>query len=247
MLHIADGQVRTHHLRHLASEATRRIHHDLAGHFTLLGVDLPFTRWQAIDIDHAVVTNNSDSHICRTPRHGVGQARRVRVAIIERPGAGNHPINVIKRIDLLDLGGINNLHAETDVIGNTLHVVEPIQVSLLARNTDTPRGVPADVLPGLFLKFGVEPVTVVMDFGKVVITHQTGTLSSGMPGRTRGQLAFLDQHDVGLAFLGEVVSQRHTHDAAAHDHDPSLRIHRHTAPPFIVPSRLPWVFQSRQC
>ena len=85
-----------------------------------------------------------------------------------------------------------------------------------------------------------------MDFGEVVIANQTGALTRRVPTGPRGQFTLLDQHDVGLAFLGEMVCERHPHDAAAHNDDPSLRIRRHSLPPLIMPVRLPWDFESRQ-
>ena len=232
VLHVADRQIRPDHLRHLPRKAPRSVHHDFTGDLALLGIDLPLPRGQAVDIHHPVVSHNLDAHVGRTPGHRIGQAGRVSVAVVHRPGASNHALNIVKRIELFNLSGVDDLHAEADVIRDAFHRVEPIEISLLARNADTARGVPTHILTGLFLERGIQPITVVMDLGEVVVADEAGALPGRVPGRARGQLALLNQHDVGLAFLSEVIRERHAHDAAPDNHDTGLRIDRHTTPPF---------------
>ncbi len=152
------------------------------------------------------------------------------MAVIQRPSARNNAVDVIKRINFLDLGGVNDFHAEANVVGNPLHVVKPVEIRLLSRNANTARGVPAHVLTGLFFKRGIKSIAVVMNFGEVVVAYKARALPRRVPGRPRRQLALFDEHDVGLTLLGKMVSECHTHNAAAHDDDPSLRLHDHAAP-----------------
>ncbi len=58
VLHVADRQIRTHHLRHLPSETAGCIDNNLARHFALLGVNLPLPRRETIDIHHAIVSHD---------------------------------------------------------------------------------------------------------------------------------------------------------------------------------------------
>ena len=233
VLHVADRQIRADHLRHLPRKAPRSVHHDFTGDLALLGIDLPLPRGQAVDIHHTVVAHNLDAHVGRAPGHRIGQAGRVGMAVVHRPGAGNHAVDVIKRIELFNFGWVDDLHAEANVIRDALHGVEPIKISLLARDANTARGVPAHILTGLFFERGIQPITVIMNLGEVVVTDEAGALPGCVPGRARGQLALLNQHDVGFAFLSEVIRERHPHDAAPDNHNPGLRIDRHTAPPFL--------------
>ena len=193
MLHVADRQIRPDHLRHLPRKAPRGVHHDFTGDLALLGIDLPLPRGQAVDIHHPVVAHNFDAHVGRAPGHRIGQAGRVGMAVVHRPGTGNHAVDVIKRIELFNFGGVDDLHAEANVIRDALHGVKPIEISLLARNANTARGVPAHILTGLFFERGVQPITVIMNLSEVVVTDEAGTLSRRVPGRARGQLALFNQ------------------------------------------------------
>ena len=233
VLHVADRQIRADHLRHLACKAARGVHHDFTGDLALLGIDLPLPRGQAVNIHHSVVAHNLDAHVGRAPGHRIGQAGWVGMAVVHRPGAGNHALNIVKRIELFNFGWVDDLHAEADVICDALHGVEPIEISLLARDANTARGVPTHILAGLFLEGGIQPITVVVNLGEVVITDQAGALPSRVPGRARGQFALLDQHHIAFAFLGKVIRECHPHDAAPDNHDTGLRIDRHTTPPFL--------------
>ena len=156
------------------------------------------------------------------------------MTIVHCPGARYHTVDVIKRVELFDFGGVDDLHAEADVIGNALHGVKPVEIRLLTRDANTARGMPAHVLAGLLFERRIETIPVVMDFGKVVVTNEARALPGCVPGRARGQLALLDQHDIGFAFLGKMIGKCHTHDAAPDNHNLGLRIDRHTTPLFLM-------------
>ena len=63
-----------------------------------------------------------------------------------------------------------------------------------------------------------------MNLGQVVIADQARTLAGGVPGGTRGQLAFLDEQAIGAACFSEVVKQPDAHDSATNDDDSSMRL-----------------------
>ena len=160
------------------------------------------------------------------------------MAVIQGPGAGDDAVDIIEGVDLLDLRRVDDFHPETDVVGYTFHVMEPVQIDLLASDTNATRRVPAHVLTGFFFQGGVQAVAVVVDFRQVVVAHQAGALSRGVPGRAGCQLAFFNEHNVGFAFLGQVVGQRHTHDAAPDNDDFGLGIHSRRSPLFFAETTL---------
>ena len=111
---------------------------------------------------------------------------------------------------------------ETDVVSDTLHIMKPVKIGLLTCNTNASRRMPTHILASLLFEGGIQPITVVVDLGEIVVAHQTWALAGSMPSRSRGQFPFLDQHDIGFTFLGEMVSQRHPHNAATNNHNSGL-------------------------
>ncbi len=95
----------------------------------------------------------------------------------------------------------------------------------VVRQPQTAARVPADVLTGQRLETGVQLIAVGMDFGEVVAAGDAWALAGGMPGRARGELAFLDQHRIGPALEGQVIEQACAHHAAADDDDSCVCFH----------------------
>ena len=106
------------------------------------------------------------------------------MTIVECPRTGEHAIGVYERINLSDFFGIDNFHAETDVVGDTLQETKPIKVVFGKGETNAACSMPAYILSGKFLQFWVQPVAVVVNFGQVVVAYQAWTLSGCMPGGT---------------------------------------------------------------
>ena len=50
-----------------------------------------------------------------------------------------------------------------------------------------------------------------------------GDLPRGVPGGARGQLGFLQKHNIGPALVGEVVGDTAAHDAASDNDNPRGR------------------------
>ena len=65
-----------------------------------------------------------------------------------------------------------------------------------------------------------------MDLGQIERAVEMRALPRGVPGRSRGQLPFLEERDLGPALEREMIGEADTHDAAADDHHARLRIHR---------------------
>ncbi len=141
------------------------------------------------------------------------------MAVVKRPGAGNDAGRIEKRVELFYLVRPDDLHAEADVVGDALQVMEPVDVLFLERDADTAGGMPADVLAGQRLELRVEPVAVGVDLRKVVVTDEARALAGRVPRRTRRELALLDEQRIFTALFGQVVEQADAHDAAADDDD----------------------------
>ena len=60
------------------------------------------------------------------------------MTIVERPRTRKHAVRVHERINLLDFFGVDNFHAETDVIRDALHEMKPVNIILRQGETNTP-------------------------------------------------------------------------------------------------------------
>ena len=225
VLDIADRQVRAHHLRHLSGIAAGRVHHAFRNDDAVFGYHFPFAGGQGVDVDDTVVPDNPGAHVARAARHGVGQPRRVRVAVVPGPRPGQDAVGGDERVQLPDLVDADDLHVEADVVRNPLHVFEPIEVVLRQGKPDAARGMPAYRLPGEILQLFIQGNAVLVDFGEVVIADKVRALAGRMPGRTGSEFAFLNQDRVGATLLGQVIEQPDPHDAAADDDDTRMTVH----------------------
>ena len=61
-----------------------------------------------------------------------------------------------------------------------------------------------------------------MDFGEIVIADKIWALAGCMPGRTRGEFAFLDQNNVSTTLFSQVVEQSDSHDSTPNDDDAGM-------------------------
>ena len=156
MLDVADRRIGTDHLRHLPGIATRGIDHLFGNHPPLLRDHFPLPGWAGVDGRNPVVANDSRTHLPGAPGHGVAEPRRVGMAVVRRPGAGQHAVQAHERMQFANLAGINDLHGEAHAFRNAAHGFEPIEVALRQREANAPRRVPTHELAGDFLKALVE-------------------------------------------------------------------------------------------
>ena len=80
-------------------------------------------------------------------------------------------------------------------------------------------------LAGDRLDLLVQPDGVVLQLGDVGVAVEGVHAAGGVPGRPRGQLVALQQHDVAPAGLGQVVEHAAADDAAADDDDLGMGFH----------------------
>ena len=63
-----------------------------------------------------------------------------------------------------------------------------------------------------------------MDLGEIVIADEVRALAGRMPGRTRGEFAFLDQNNVSATLLSQVVEQSDSHNSAPNYDDAGMTV-----------------------
>ena len=225
VLDIADGKVGAHHLRYLPGEAAGGVDHGFGDDRALFRDHFPFAARPALDAGHPVAPHSPCALGARSPGHGLAQSERVGVTVVAGPGSGQHAFGGNERIELANLVNVDDFHVVTDVGGDAAQEAEPVQILLGQGETDAAAAMPTDVLTRQSFQIPVQGVAVFVNLGEIVVADQVGTLAGRVPGRTRSQLALLDQQDIAAALRRQVVEQADTHDAAADDDDLSLLIH----------------------
>ena len=211
--------------RDLVAEGAGRVDHVLAGDRALLGNHLPFAARALLGVEHPVAQHDLGAAHARTLGHGVGRAGRVGVAVVGRVGARQDALDVQQRMQVLDLVGADDVHLDAEVGELALDVAEPVDLVGLGRQADRAAAVPAGRLPGLRLEGLVELHPVGVDRGHGEPANEVGNQAGRVPGRARSELTLVDQHDVGPAFLGQMVEQAGTHGAAADHHHAGMALH----------------------
>src|SRR6202030_2678770 len=92
-------------------------------------------------------------------------------------------------------------------------------------------------LAGDLLDLLVEIDGVLLQLRDVGVAVDRVHAAGGMPGRARGQLVALDEHDVAPAGFRQVVEDAGADDAAADDGDLNMRFHPISFPSAIDVSR----------
>jgi hypothetical protein len=88
-----------------------------------------------------------------------------------------------------------------------------------------PQGLAGDRLDLLVQVDGVG-----LELGDVRVAVDGMHAAGRVPGRARGQLRALDQHDVAPAGLRQVIEHARADDAPSDDHDAGMGIHRQALP-----------------
>src|SRR5690606_37821937 len=128
VLHVGDGYVRADHAAHLAGVPAGGVAHHLAHHGALLGVHLPLSGRAAVDGGHAVAGDDGRAHVARAARQRVAAVRRVDVSVAGGPGPGQHAVGGDERVDLADLGRVDDLAVETDEPAERGDALEPLDL-----------------------------------------------------------------------------------------------------------------------
>ena len=225
MLHVDDRQIQPDPFTDLPGKAAGGIDDVLAGDRALVGHDLPLATLFKARIQHLSVAVDLGTSHAGTGSHRIGRTGRIGVTVIRRVEAQLDVIDHQQRMDRLDLDGVDQVTLNIEIIENALDVTEPVDFIIGQSQSDRPATVPAGGLTGFGFQSLVELGSFVVELGHAQPTDEMGNQARRMPGRTRSQFAFLDQHDIVPAFLGQVVQQPGTQDTATDHDDPCVFFH----------------------
>ena len=125
--------------------------------------------------------------------------------------------DVEMRIHRLDFVGRNFAHVDIEGAGERGLPVDLVLALFGQRHGDRADLAHAGGDAGLGLELDVEVGRIFREPRHVLRAAQLADQAGGMPGRARGQLLALEQHDVGPAELGQMIGDRAAGDAAADD------------------------------
>ena len=225
VFHIGDRGIDTQPLADLSGITARRIDEMLAGDIALFSLDPELARRQTGDARHAVAPHNSGAQCPRARRHGIARTRRVHMTVHRGVGACQNAIGLEPGVQLTDALGADDFHLEPNIGGKTLDIAEPVHLLCRGRDADAAAAVPACRMARQLLKLGVKRIPIMVDLGHVVIANEGRALPGGVPSRTAGQLALLDQQDIRPPGFSEVVGQTYPHHATADDHHLRMGLH----------------------
>jgi hypothetical protein len=198
----------------------------LAGDLAPVGPDPPFAAGAARDAGDLGVAVDLRAAVARALGHGVGRLAGIDEAVVGLVNRADQAVELDQGVDLLELGGAEDIEAEAGVFAEAAHVAELVHPVLAACDAQGTAAMEADRAAGLLLeraRIELHAVRAQRLDGEVV--GEVGAEASGVPGRAGGQFVLLDQHHVAPAELDQVVEQRHAHGATADDHDAGMAFH----------------------
>ena len=155
VLHIGDRHIGSDPLIDQPRITAPGIDHMLTGHGSLFCHDLPFAAGQLHNIQHAIPAFNLCTPIACALCQRIATARRVNMAVIQRPGSGKHAGRIDMGVDRLDLIGADNLHTEPDQLGRAFNLPEIIQFRPIGGKAQPTTAMPGDILPRHCFQFGI--------------------------------------------------------------------------------------------
>ncbi len=158
-------------------------------------------------------------------RHRIGHIGRRDMAVMEGPEGRHNAEGLEKRMILPDLRRADDLAIVVGEARNPVDMLEPIDLVIREGEAKAPARMPGDGLSRQRFELRIKLRAVDMHFREVEGAVEMRTLSRGVPGGTRGQLALLEEGDVRPALERQVIGEAGAHDAAADDHHASMRIH----------------------
>ena len=198
----------------------RAVHHDLGLDVTGVGAH---TGDPAVRVDHTGHPGVLDDPRATQPRalgQRLRQVGRVGLAVGGQPDRPDQVVDPHHRPVLQRLLGREQFTVQVEggrVGRGAAQLHHPV---LGARDRHPAALLVAGRQPGLGLEFGVQLRRVLHQPGATLRRAQLADQPRRMPGRSRGQLTLLEQHDIGFAELGQVVGDAGADDAAADDDDP---------------------------
>ena len=138
-------------------------------------------------------------------RIGVGHARGVDMSSVRLVHDEDYPFEIEQRVHLRRLGQSDLVEADVELTRLGLldaQLVRPVRRAGEIKGAGT---VYAAGLTRLAFQLIVELHGVVLQAGDVVVVVQAVDAGRRVPGRARGELASLQQDDVGPTELGEMI------------------------------------------
>ena len=224
--HVDDGNLEPDHRAHLRREPARGVDHVLGDDRAPLGHHVPVAAGSPGDVDDPVAELDPGTAPARDRGHRHGPAGGIGVPVARRVGAQQHAFGVEQRVQPGDLVGADQVALRADAAQHALHVAEPVDLIFVGREPDRAAAMPARGLTRFGLQALVKPGGVEMRLRHVEAADEVRDQPGRVPGRARGELALLDQHDIGPPLLDEVVKERDPHHAAADHDDARVRFHR---------------------
>ena len=201
------------------------VHHVLATNVALVGADQPFAGLQQADAGHPGAAMDLDAQRARPGRHRAGGIGRGDMPVGHGQERRLDALGIDERVVPRDLVGTDDVGLVAGQLRDAVHLLEPMQLFVAARQPQAATAVPAYRVASQRLELRIELRAIHMQLRRIERADEMRALASRMPGRSRGQLALLDQHNVAPAFQRKVIQQPDAHDPAADDHHPRMRLH----------------------
>ncbi len=148
VLHIHDGQIKTHPLTDLFCKTAGSVNQVLTDNRAVIRRDLPFTVFQKPGSGHPGMPINRCPALARTRGHGVGGARRVGMAVIGRVETHLDVIDHQQGVQFKNLGRTDQMTFTAHCIQNSFYVMEPVHFFIGQREANGATAMPAGRLAG---------------------------------------------------------------------------------------------------
>src|SRR5271163_3300473 len=152
------------------------------------------------------------------------------MSAIGTPQRANEMLRVDQRVEALGLLERNHLGFHAEVARARTDELQAVELALGRRQHQPAIWVQPAGLSRHSLDFSIQVDRVLLQPRYVGLAIERVHATGRMPGRARSQLAFLEQHHVGPADLGEVVKGAGANNTAADDDRPGRGLHENDSP-----------------
>ena len=156
----------------------------------------------------------------REGEHGPGG---IHMTVVRRVERSEHAVEVAEGMEFGDPPRADHLHAVAHPAAHRHRVSQPVKLVVPDGEAQRAGLVPAHRPAGLRLQLGVPAGPVPRHPRQAVTRGRMGYLAGGVPGRSRSQLALLQQEAVVPTLDSQVVEERCTHDPPSDDDHPGGR------------------------
>ena len=221
------GRVKRHahvdHAADLPAPDAGAVDHDLAGDVALVGghpADGPALH---LDAGHrGVFVDLGAPHACALDQ-GARGFEGIGLAVVWEVKNGHQPLGAHARDHVLGFLQADLVHLDPEGAGHG-RTAQPFAPPVLGlADAQRPGRDVAGRHPGLGLERRIELSGVLGEVGHLAVLPQLRHQAGGRPGGAAADLLALQEHDVGVADLGQMVGGAAANDAAADDDDPGLR------------------------